>query len=388
MTVGKTDEIKQELARKVESTKAGTKLKKSMSIADMIKVMEPQIKKALPEVITPERFTRMALSALNTTPKLNECTPMSFLAALMNAAQLGLEPNTPLGQAFLIPYNNKGEMECQFQLGYKGLIDLSYRNPNMQIITAHTVYENDEFEYELGLNPCLNHRPTLGERGEIRLEILGDRRKVDVHKVIEPWEVMKSGVNVEVINYEWNQERLKKEKMVYEKILDLAIVFTVNLREDKDFKMTITSGLLEQWKITKDELISVAYENFAKADYAIISYEDVMEQLLGLRIESELCVLLNRSKLRGASGMLRIDLLQDLADKKESDLLILPSSVNEVLLLAEEDNILDMDSVKKMVEDINRDYVDEEERLSDNIYTYKRKTGKISIWNSEEMKCE
>ena len=223
---------------------------------------------------------------------------------------------------------------------------------------------------------------------EVAIEILGDRRKVDVHKVIEPWEVMKSGINVEVINYEWNQERLKKEKMVYEKILDLAIVFTVNLREDKDFKMTITSGLLEQWKITKDELISVAYENFAKADYAIISYEDVMEQLLGLRIESELCVLLNRSKLRGASGMLRIDLLQDLADKKESDLLILPSSVNEVLLLAEEDNILDMDSVKKMVEDINRDYVDEEERLSDNIYTYKRKTGKISIWNSEEMKCE
>ena len=223
---------------------------------------------------------------------------------------------------------------------------------------------------------------------EVAIEILGDRRKVDVHKVIEPWEVMKSGVNVEVINYEWNQERLKKEKMVYEKILDLAIVFTVNLREDKDFKMTITSGLLEQWKITKDELISVAYENFAKADYAIISYEDVMEQLLGLRIESELCALLNRSKLRGASGMLRIDLLQDLADKKESDLLILPSSVNEVLLLAEEDNILDMDSVKKMVEDINRDYVDEEERLSDNIYTYKRKTGKISIWNSEEMKCE
>ena len=223
---------------------------------------------------------------------------------------------------------------------------------------------------------------------EVAIEILGDRRKVDVHKVIEPWEVMKSGVNVEVINYEWNQERLKKENMVYENILDLAIVFTVNLREDKDFKMTITSGLLEQWKITKDELISVAYENFAKADYAIISYEDVMEQLLGLRIESELCVLLNRSKLRGASGMLRIDLLQDLADKKESDLLILPSSVNEVLLLAEEDNILDMDSAKKMVEDINRDYVDEEERLSDNIYTYKRKTGKISIWNSEEMKCE
>lgn len=161
--------VKEELAKKAESTKGETKLTKSMSIADLIKAMEPEIKKALPEVITPERFTRMALSALNTTPKLRECTPMSFLAALMNAAQLGLEPNTPLGQAYLIPYNNKGVMECQFQIGYKGLIDLSYRNPQMQIISAQAVYENDVFEYELGLNPKLEHRPALEDRGEVHL---------------------------------------------------------------------------------------------------------------------------------------------------------------------------------------------------------------------------
>lgn len=161
--------MKEELAKKAEGTKGETKLTKSMSIADLIKAMEPEIKKALPEVITPERFTRMALSALNTTPKLRECTQMSFLAALMNAAQLGLEPNTPLGQAYLIPYNNKGVMECQFQIGYKGLIDLSYRNPQMQIISAQAVYENDVFEYELGLNPKLEHRPALEDRGEVRL---------------------------------------------------------------------------------------------------------------------------------------------------------------------------------------------------------------------------
>ena len=161
--------MKEELAKKAEGTKGETKLTKSLSIADLIKAMEPEIKKALPEVITPERFTRMALSALNTTPKLRECTQMSFLAALMNAAQLGLEPNTPLGQAYLIPYNNKGVMECQFQIGYKGLIDLSYRNPQMQIISAQAVYENDVFEYELGLNPKLEHRPALEDRGEVRL---------------------------------------------------------------------------------------------------------------------------------------------------------------------------------------------------------------------------
>ena len=218
---------------------------------------------------------------------------------------------------------------------------------------------------------------------EVAIEILGDRRKVDVHKVIEPWEVMKSGVNVEVINYEWNQERLKKEKMVYEKILDLAIVFTVNLREDKDFKMTITSGLLEQWKITKDELISVAYENFVKAEYAIISCKNVMEQLVGLRLESELWVLSNRSRLRGASGMLRGDLLQDMANKKESDLLILPSSVDEVLLLAWDD-IPDMELVKKSVKNTNKYFVDEEDKLSDHVYVFRRKTGELEILSDEE----
>ena len=165
----RTESVKEELAKKAENTKEESKLKKSMSIADLIKAMEPEIKRALPEALTSERFIRMALSALNTTPKLRECTQMSFLAALMNAAQMGLEPNTPLGQAYLIPFNNKGTMECQFQIGYKGLIDLSYRNPQMQIISAQAVYEKDEFEYELGMTPKLIHRPALKDRGDVIL---------------------------------------------------------------------------------------------------------------------------------------------------------------------------------------------------------------------------
>ena len=134
--------VKDALAEKT-GTKDEVKLTKSMSIADMIKAMKPEIEKALPKVITPERFTRMALSALNTTPKLQECSQMSFLGALMNAAQLGLEPNTPLGQAYLIPYKNHGKLECQFQIGYKGLIDMVYRNDNIQTVQAQCVYEND-----------------------------------------------------------------------------------------------------------------------------------------------------------------------------------------------------------------------------------------------------
>lgn len=143
------------------------KLTKNMSMPDMVKAMMPEIRKALPSVITPERFTRIALSALNNTPALQQCSPMSFIASLLNSAQMGLEPNTPLGQAYLIPYKNKGQMECQFQIGYKGLIDLAYRNGQMQTIQAQAVYENDLFEYEYGLEPKLVHKPAYSDRGEI-----------------------------------------------------------------------------------------------------------------------------------------------------------------------------------------------------------------------------
>ena len=92
---------------------------KKMTMKDYVDQMRPAIEAALPSVITPERFTRICLSALSANAKLQECTPQSFLGAMMTAAQLGVEPNTPLGQAYLIPYNNNraGTVECQFQLG-------------------------------------------------------------------------------------------------------------------------------------------------------------------------------------------------------------------------------------------------------------------------------
>ena len=153
------------IQKATESSAAMRTEKRTMQ--DYIKKMQGEIKKALPSVLTPERFTRIVLSALSTNPKLQQTTPQSFLGAMMTAAQLGLEPNTPLGQAYLIPYKNKGILECQFQLGYKGLIDLAYRSGQISVIQAHTVYANDEFEYELGLEPKLRHVPCKNaDKGE------------------------------------------------------------------------------------------------------------------------------------------------------------------------------------------------------------------------------
>lgn len=164
MTANQTNQ--QGMIAKTQGTKAIAK-KQPQTIKDYINAMSGEIAKALPQVMTPERFTRIALSAVSNTPKLGNCTPQSFLGAMMNAAQLGLEPNTPLGQAYLIPFENrkKGITECQFQIGYKGLIDLAYRSGEVKMIDAQTVYENDEFEYELGMDPVLKHKPARTNRG-------------------------------------------------------------------------------------------------------------------------------------------------------------------------------------------------------------------------------
>lgn len=144
-----------------------------MSMKDWIKRSEKAVAKALPSTITPERFTRMATTAVTMNPDLGECTPASFIGAMLQAAALGLEPNTPLGQAYLIPYNRKDKKtgrwykEAQFQIGYRGLIELAHRSGDFQSIEAHIVYENDEFEYELGLEPKLKHKPAMKNRGEM-----------------------------------------------------------------------------------------------------------------------------------------------------------------------------------------------------------------------------
>lgn len=136
--------------------------KEPQNIKEYIVAMKSGIAAALPSVMTPERFTRIALSAVSNNPKLQACTPDSFLGAMMQAAQLGLEPNTPLGQAYLIPYGGK----CQFQVGYKGLLELAWRSGEIRDIQAEVVYQNDVWEYELGLEPKLRHIPADTDRGD------------------------------------------------------------------------------------------------------------------------------------------------------------------------------------------------------------------------------
>ena len=146
------------------------------TINDFIKEMGPEIARAVPKHVSPDRITRIALTAFRTNPKLLECERNSLLAGIMTGAQLGLELNTPLGHAYLIPRKRKFKvgnewksvMEAQFQLGYQGIIDLAYRAGTYTDLYVEEVYANDTFGYRLGLHRDLDHTPCENEdRGEL-----------------------------------------------------------------------------------------------------------------------------------------------------------------------------------------------------------------------------
>ena len=140
--------------------------KNNKTFEDYLKQMAPAMKQALPKHMDVNRMTRLATTVFRTTPQLREADIGSVLGAIMQAAQLGLEPG-PMGHCYLLPFKNKGKTECQFIIGYKGMIDLARRSGHIKSIYAHAVYEKDEFEYELGLNPTLKHVPSMEEdKGE------------------------------------------------------------------------------------------------------------------------------------------------------------------------------------------------------------------------------
>jgi recombination protein RecT len=123
----------------------------------------------LPKHVGADRMLKIALGALRTTPKLMQARTDTLLGAIIQCAQLGLEPNTPLGHAYLIPFENRSKniTEVQIVFGYKGLIDLARRSGQIVSIAAHEVREHDHFEYEYGLDEKLVHRPSMGERGNV-----------------------------------------------------------------------------------------------------------------------------------------------------------------------------------------------------------------------------
>lgn len=148
--------------------------------------------------MNPERMMRVVANAIRTTPQLSDCEPMSFLGALMHCASMGLEPNTPLGHAYLIPFRNsaKNITEVQVVIGYKGFIDLARRSGQLASIHGDVVYSDDEvWTHEYGSNQHLRHRPgprkgkRLGAYCHVKLN-LGDGITAEGHRFMTMDEII------------------------------------------------------------------------------------------------------------------------------------------------------------------------------------------------------
>jgi recombination protein RecT len=135
---------------------------KVTAVRDLLKKAESQIAVALPRHCTPERMLRVAMTAIQRTPKLLDCDPKTLIGAIVQASQLGLEPDGVLGHAYLVPFRNSktGRDECQLIPGYKGLVDLSRRSGQVSTVYAQVVHEKDVHSFSYGLKPELQHIPS------------------------------------------------------------------------------------------------------------------------------------------------------------------------------------------------------------------------------------
>ncbi len=109
----------------------------------------------MPKHLNPDRMVRVAMSAVRKTKGLGDCDLGSFASAIMACSVLGLEPNTPLGHAYLIPFKR----ECQLIIGYKGLVELMYRSGIVSSVQCRAVFDGDKFKYQFGLHPDIQHEP-------------------------------------------------------------------------------------------------------------------------------------------------------------------------------------------------------------------------------------
>jgi recombination protein RecT len=205
----------QALRQKAQNQVAPVEEKKPKTIADYLQAMTPEIAKAVPKHVTPERITRIALTAIRINPTLLECTRDSLLAGVMTSAQLGLEPNTPLGQAYLIPYNRSIKTngnwtkvkEVQFQLGYQGILDLAYRTGEYKDIYVEEVYEKDDFGYGLGLERFLTHSPCEDEdRGQLTYIYAVYHTKNGGHD-FKAWSVNKIMAHAKKYSQAWDSQK-------------------------------------------------------------------------------------------------------------------------------------------------------------------------------------
>jgi recombination protein RecT len=140
-------------------------------LQNLLEKHKGQIANALPKHMTPERMIRVALSAVSGNSLLMQCRPISLAACIVQSSILGLEPNSLLGEAYLVPFwNGKARAhDCQLMPGYLGMVKLARNSGQLAMIDAQPVHAKDEFDFEKGSDTWWRHKwHREGDRGHIQ----------------------------------------------------------------------------------------------------------------------------------------------------------------------------------------------------------------------------
>lgn len=135
------------------------------NLTPMLPMLQQAIPPALHAVLPAERIMRTIIISVTKLPALTECTMQSIVNAAWSAAVLGLEVDGITGQAYLIPFREKGTPKAQLVIGYKGFNTLGSRSGFT--IQGAAVHANDKFDFELGTGGFVKHKPVLTNRGDI-----------------------------------------------------------------------------------------------------------------------------------------------------------------------------------------------------------------------------
>jgi recombination protein RecT len=119
--------------------------------------------------ITPQEFLVKVSNAIRKNPELLRCSSQSLFGSILYFAEIGLPFNTPEGFGYISTEYNEGGYEAVPIIGYRGLIEIAYRNPKVKSIRIQAVYEGDEFEYEYGTQEYIKHKPNIFAKGERKL---------------------------------------------------------------------------------------------------------------------------------------------------------------------------------------------------------------------------
>ena len=197
---------------------------------------------------------------------------------------------------------------------------------------------------------------------------------------------VKDKIFARIFNKELNSEYLKDKP--YKTVEDLAVAYAVNVGDNGDGQMTmsINNGLLEQYGISIDELDKIAMDNLAKSDIVFKSMYDTLKEMIPEGMEEVLppddgtmYVLTNSSRMFGAAAILDKGTMDGIRKKLNSDFVVLPSSIHEVIILKVTPELMSVEEIKGMIGEINTSSLDPKEVLSDHPYLYTKRNGLESL---------